>query len=69
MTMPLCLRPGSSGLLARLREVLRNPRAMPPPSTEFDRLNALSDAELQRMGLTRSVLRRHLHQKRTATRQ
>lgn len=55
-TLPLCL--------TRLVEVLRNRRATPPRSPEFHRLNALSDADLRRMGLTRAVLPRHLRQKR-----
>lgn len=32
-------------------------------ATEFATLNALSDAELARIGLTRRVLKRHLRQK------
>lgn len=68
MTLSRSLFLRSLNPIARLREVFRSPRAAPPPSDEFDRLNALSDADLRAMGLTRAVLRRHLHQKRGAAR-
>ncbi|WP_425090576.1 hypothetical protein [Tropicimonas sp. S265A] len=35
-------------------------------AAEFAALNALSDAELNRLGLTRKVLKRHIHQKHAA---
>lgn len=41
-------------------------RAAQTKATEFAALNALSDAELARMGLTRAVLKRHLRQKYAA---
>lgn len=66
MIPPIDSPPVSQGLIARIREVLRaSPPAPKAPSaaTEFERLSALSDAELAEMGLTRSVLKRHLHQK------
>jgi len=66
MTLSRFQIPKVSGLFARIAEVLRNPVAVPPPSTEFDKLNALTDAELRERGLTRAVLRRHLRQKANA---
>jgi hypothetical protein len=68
MTLFRVLFPRSLNPITRLRDVFRSLRAKPPPSDEFDRLNALSDAELRQMGLTRAVLRRHLHQKRQTAR-
>lgn len=41
-------------------------RAAQAQAAEFAALNALSDVDLARMGLTRAVLKRHLRQKYAA---
>lgn len=52
--------------LARFRSLWASVEYARATATEFAALNALSDAELAEMGLTRSVLRRHIRQKKTA---
>lgn len=52
--------------LARLRSFWASLEYARATAAEFAALNALSDAELARIGLTRAVLRRHIHQKHTA---
>lgn len=52
--------------LARLRSFWASLEYARATAAEFAALNALSDAELHRMGLTRAVLKRHIHQKHTS---
>ncbi|MDJ0860086.1 MAG: hypothetical protein QNJ03_13455 [Dinoroseobacter sp.] len=52
--------------LARLRSFWASLEYARATAAEFATLNALSDAELARMGLTRGVLKRHIHQKHSA---
>jgi len=54
---------GIGNPIARLRSAWSAIQQARKIATEFAALNALSDAELHRMGLTRAVLRRHLKQK------
>lgn len=51
---------------ARLFDLWLRARHAHAMATEFAALNALSDADLMRMGLTRAVLKRHLRQKHAA---
>jgi len=48
---------------SRLRDFWASIQEARMIAAEFAALNALSDADLHGMGLTRAVLRRHLHQK------
>ncbi|MDJ0994323.1 MAG: hypothetical protein QNI90_12160 [Dinoroseobacter sp.] len=57
---------GAVAPLARLRTFWASIEYARATAAEFAALNALSDAELARMGLTRGVLKRHIHQKYSA---
>ncbi len=52
--------------LARLRSLWASVNYARATAAEFAALNALSDTELASMGLTRGVLKRHIHQKHSA---
>lgn len=54
-----------SSPFARLRAFWAEIQQARAIAAEFAALNALTDADLRRMGLTRSVLKRHLKQKYT----
>jgi hypothetical protein len=56
---------GSNSIWARARSLWRSVQDARAMAAEFAALNALSDADLHRMGLTRAVLRRHIKQKHT----
>lgn len=56
----------SQNWVSRLRGIWTDLRLAQAMAAEFAALNALSDADLARMGLTRAVLKRHLHQKHSA---
>ncbi|WP_424973262.1 hypothetical protein [Dinoroseobacter sp. S76] len=56
----------SRGVFARIRGFWTELREAHAMATEFAALNALSDTDLARMGLTRACLKRHLRQKASA---
>ena len=55
-----------ANLFSRVRDMWSELRAAHAIATELAALNALSDTELARMGLTRAVLKRHVRQKHCA---